>query len=148
MVHEIGRILVPVDFSPCSRAAVAYAAELGLKLGATIDLLHVWEPNAPEVAPFGVEVRPLGLFVRTRAAREMKSMLASLENAGVEVHGRLEAGEPARAIVACAEDGEYDLIVVGTRGPRRLGLLHHRVVDRVVRKAKCPVLSVREGMAS
>ena len=118
-----------------------------MRLGATVDLLHVWEPTAFP-APMGVEVRPLGLFVRTHAAREMKSLLASLERSGVEVHGRLEAGEPARAIVECAEAGGYDLIVVGTRGPRHLGrLLHRRVVDRVVRKAKCPVLSVREERA-
>jgi nucleotide-binding universal stress UspA family protein len=148
MSHAIGRILVPVDFSSCSRAAVTYATELGRRFGATVDLLHVWEPSQ-QPAPFGVEVRPLGLFVRTRAAREMKTLLAAVEASGVEVHGRLEAGEPARAIVACAEAGGYDLIVVGTRGPRRFGrLLHRRVVDRVVRKTRCPVLSVRADTAS
>ena len=148
MNHPIGRILVPVDFSACSRAAVTYATELGRRFGAQVDLLHVWEPAAYP-APFGVEVQPLGLFVRTRAAREMKSLLASVESAGVDVHGRLEAGEPARAIVDCAAAGDYDLIVVGTRGPRRLGrLLHRRIVDRIVRRATCPVLTLRaESMA-
>ena len=38
------RILVPVDFSETSRLAVQTAMELGARFGASIDLVHVWEP--------------------------------------------------------------------------------------------------------
>ncbi len=40
----VTRVLVPIDFSPSSRAALEYATFLAGKLGAELDVLHVWEP--------------------------------------------------------------------------------------------------------
>ena len=40
----IRRILVPVDFSTCSRAALEYAAVIARRFGSGVDVLHVWEP--------------------------------------------------------------------------------------------------------
>ena len=40
---EVRKILVPVDFSDCSRVALDYARDLAQKLGARLHLLHVWE---------------------------------------------------------------------------------------------------------
>jgi nucleotide-binding universal stress UspA family protein len=142
----IRRILVPVDFSACSRAALDYAAFLGERFGAAIDVLHVWEPPGyvgPEVM-INVPGRtglPLVEFARTEAGREMEKFLAALEERKiVEVNGRLETGMPVNMILSAAADRDYDLIVMGTHG--RTGFMGS-VTERVVRRAPCPVLTLR-----
>ena len=53
-------------------------------------------------------------------------------------------GEPAAEIVAAAQDGKFDVIVVGTHG--RTGLAHvllGSVAERVVRRSTMPVITVR-----
>jgi nucleotide-binding universal stress UspA family protein len=145
---EVQKILVPVDFSECSRVALRYAVHFGNRLGAaTIDVLHVWQPPAyldPGIrlhTPEGRE-ETLAEFVRSKAGQSMKAFLAEVEGGGsFAVHGRLESGEPREAILAAAGEG-YDLIVMGTRGEAtnvKLG----SIAQKVVRNASCPVLTIR-----
>jgi universal stress protein A len=145
------RVLVPIDFSPCSEAALAHATEIARRFGAVIDVLHAWEPprlSAPE-SSLGI-VNPdahsiLVEFEHTRHGASMKSILALLEECGIDdVRGRLEPGEPSETILRVAREGYYDLIVMGTHG--RTGLAHlflGSVAERVVRRAPCPVLTIR-----
>lgn len=137
------RILLPVDFSPASEAALSYALRLGEIFGADIDVLHVWEPLP--TAPDG-DLRDAGLFVATDEGQRLRDWLLAMEHGK---HGRtravLEAGDPCSTIVEIAS--EYDLIVMGTNG--RSGfrqLLSPSVAERVVRRAPCPVLTVRSGL--
>lgn len=148
-MSTLGRILVPVDFSPCSRAALDYAVFLSERIGATIDVLHVWEPPqhaAPEMFVLWHQDSHLTLseFAESEAAQEMDRFLSSVERKMLRARGRLEVGEPVSTILRCATDGEYDLIVMGTHG--RTGLAHlisGSVAERVVRRAPCPVTTVR-----
>jgi nucleotide-binding universal stress UspA family protein len=150
---DIRKILVPVDFSMGSRAAVDYAAALALKLGASIDLFHVWTPPAlvPEnllvIAPDqkggGLTLEDLA---RSRAMTEMKEFQGVLQHRGVaNVVPHVGIGDPAREILAFAGHARHDLIVMGTHG--RTGLAHlfiGSVAEKVVRRAACPVLTVRK----
>src|SRR5262245_59069946 len=62
----------------------------------------------------------------------------------VRVAHRLEDGDPARAIVQVAREVPCDLIILGTHGRRGLArLLMGSVAEQVVRKAPCPVVTVR-----
>jgi nucleotide-binding universal stress UspA family protein len=136
----VRRILVPVDFSPCSRAALNYAADLGGSLGASVDLLHVWAG----LYHHSLEGEPLALFAHSELAQEMETLLAELERRGIDAHGRLAMGTPREAIVRAATDGKYDLIIMGTHG--RTGLAHlflGSVAESVFRRAPCPVLTIR-----
>ena len=146
---RIRKILVPVDFSEPSRAALAYAADLAQRFGATIDLVHVWQaptffPTAtlPEVP--NVEANIVDL-VRKNAEEATARALAEAKAQGLPVESaHCEPGVPARGIVDLAKAGGYDLIVIGTHG--RTGLSHAMmgsVAEKVVRLAPCPVLSVR-----
>jgi nucleotide-binding universal stress UspA family protein len=156
-MRAIQKILVPIDFSSCSLAAVDYAAFLASALGATVDVMHAWHPpyeigsllQASTNGPEADRRETLGEFVQTQAGQELKHVLARLETRGIDVQGRLEAGTPRRAIVDAAATGGYDLVVMGTHG--RTGLAHvvmGSVAEWVVRHCTVPVLTVRDMLAA
>ena len=76
-------------------------------------------------------------------------MLESLQTCSeTSVRGRLEAVSPKNAILTAAQSGDYDLIVMGTRG--RGGLAHiflGSVAEKIVRCSPVPVLTVHAGHA-
>ncbi|MBW2526364.1 MAG: universal stress protein [Deltaproteobacteria bacterium] len=146
---QIHRILVPVDFSDCSRAALEHAIHFGNSLGVeAVDVMHVWRP--PRFVGLDTKVRVQGgkeqtlrEFAQSEVGAEMKRFLAELEHGGrFKVGGRLEAGEPHRRILSIAEAEHYDLIIMGTHGVARSGRLGS-LASRIVRDAPCPVLTIR-----
>ena len=148
-MHAFRRILVPVDFSSCSRAALDVAVTLADQLGATIDVLHAWTAPAyvsPQVAvqiSTEGQAQTLEQIAREEAQREMSEFLGSLpQPASGEIRMRIEYGFEAEVIIHAAND--YDLVVMGTHG--RKGLAHlfmGSVAERVVRQSLTPVLTVR-----
>lgn len=143
----IQRILVPTDFSPHSNEATAWAAELAGRFGAAITLVHVYQPVSM--------ILPEGFVLKS--AEEIASLMSSLDAALAEARDQLAAaapqvkvdstlleGAPFAEIVRHAREKGFDLIVIGTHG--RTGLRHAllgSVAEKVVRKASCPVLTVR-----
>ena len=152
-MNNIERILVPVDFSACSQAACEHAAFFAERLGAAVELLHVWDLPAwsgatlPELAVHRPEEGDptLSGFVESRATRAMDHLVAGFERRGISaVRRRLEMGDPATTIVRVAQEGGHDLIVMGTHGRRGVSrLLMGSVAEKVVRTAPCPVLTMR-----
>lgn len=142
------RILVPVDFSPCSRGALGFAIELAASLQAALEVLHVWEP--PQYVVSDVPVYPpdrppttLRALAREAAGQEMEQLLKHVAPGRADELGvRIEVGDPLEVILAAS--GDYDMIVMGTHG--RSGLAHlllGSVAEKVVRRATCPVLTLR-----
>lgn len=152
-MHPIRKILVPVDFSACSDEAVAYAAFLASKLSASIEIIHAWHPPydlGPFLGQLAItdpdtgEDRSLAEFVEEQARDALDRMVARLAQRGLTVTGRLVEGTPKRAIVRCVQDGDYDLVVLGTHG--RTGLAHvlmGSVAEWVLRHVNVPVVTVR-----
>jgi len=149
-MHTFKRILVPVDFSPCSRLALEHAAVLANRLDAAIDLFHVWQPP-PVVTPetmIGTGSNNPGLvqIAKQQAEAAMGDFVKRARESGARIESaRVEPGDPARTIVDEAERGNYDLIAMGTHG--RTGLAHlllGSVAEKVVRRSACPVMTVRE----
>ncbi len=141
---ELERILVPTDFSDCSKQAIKYACELAKRFGAELHLLHVVQPLTTHVS-YGPPIPDAELFHHEQPAREE---LEALAESGLEHVSRVErsirTGTSFLEIVRCAKDTDVDLIVIGTHG--RTGLAHAligSVAEKVVRKAPCPVLTVR-----
>jgi nucleotide-binding universal stress UspA family protein len=149
-MKPLKQILVPVDFSEPSRAALDYAAQLARPFTATLDVLTVWE--APIFLPYGsaidsgVSDATLLEEVERRARQGLRELLADAAKRGIEVRAsHTQMGSPAHVICEFAKTGGYDLIVIGTHG--RSGIsraLIGSVAERVVRLAHCPVLSVRQ----
>jgi nucleotide-binding universal stress UspA family protein len=148
------KILVPTDFSECSSAACDMALTLAIKLGSSVELLHVDEPPAWQgfIIPELVVSMPneastsLHEFMQTRTRRGLEQLVEKLHSAGVSrIEQRVDAGEPGAVIVRVAEETGCDLIVMGTHGRKGFErLMMGSVAERVVRQATCPVLTVRQ----
>ena len=148
------RILVPVDYSEGSAAALAYAAALAPKLGATLDVVHVWDRPAyvSETILVGPpeQKRPLTELIRESAEAEMKDFMARAAlSPEIRCGTRLLSGNPAGRILEELGAGEHDLLVVGTHG--RTGLRHlllGSVAEKLVRLSPVPVVTVPSPHAS
>ena len=141
---RLHRILVPTDFSECSKKALCYAPSLSKHFGAEILLLHVVEP-VPE--PSEMIVTESGLLTARMHEETTKHLAQWQSNLAKEASTKaaLRAGSAHREIVQAAVESNVDLIVLGTHG--RTGLAHFLIgstAERVVRHAPCPVLVVRE----
>ena len=134
------RILVPVDFSETSTAAVQQAVELAKAFRASLLLLHV---DDKAIADAAIEF-PLGLDASLAERERLLKILSPLEQAELHPEFVMVSGSPAVEIVRCASGREVDVIVMGTHGRR--GISHAfsgSVAEAVLRKARCPVLTVR-----
>ncbi|MCC6215990.1 MAG: universal stress protein [Polyangiaceae bacterium] len=149
-MKQIESILVATDFSECSQLALRAACELGSKLGATVDVVHVWEMPAfvaPDlvVASAGTDTETLLAHTRARADLAIGNLLKEAEGAGLKLHhGRAEQGDPSETVVRLAEEGGYGLVVVGTHGRTGLARLFlGSVAEKIVRASRTPVLIIR-----
>jgi universal stress protein A len=141
------RILVPMDFSAPSDAALDYARSMATRFDASLHLLHVAEDPYRAVYSaevFVPEIEGLRDEILGDAIGRLKDRLrASDVN---ELHATADAiiGTPAGCIAEYAAAHEIDLIVMGTHGRGGMShLLMGSVAERVVRTAPCPVLTVR-----
>jgi nucleotide-binding universal stress UspA family protein len=139
-------ILIPVDFSRQSLAAIPLARELASMTGARLRLLHVVEevvhPAFYNAGAFSIyDVQP---DVEERALEHLKGAYAKQFGPAVPVVFEVVSGHAAAEVVAAAEGGNTGMIVMATHG---LGGMAHvflgSVAERVVRSARCPVLTVR-----
>ena len=135
----VTHILVPVDFSPYSMAALETACDLATRFQARLDVLTVVEPLPPSA-----DMMLLNTF--ETVTQQSRDELANLviPNASLNVRKVVRIGYPAQVITDYAALEKIDLIVVGTHG--RTGLSHllmGSVAERVVRTAPCPVLVAR-----
>jgi nucleotide-binding universal stress UspA family protein len=139
------RILFPTDFSAYGQEALRWATVLARDTGATLIIAHVEEPP---MAYGGGEM----YFPSEEGNREeLKQALVKIvpTDAKVPFEHKLLVGDPANAIVEAAEQERADLIVIGTHGRTGLTrLLMGSVAEAVVRKAKCPVLTVKHPSAT
>jgi nucleotide-binding universal stress UspA family protein len=141
------KIICPTDFSDPSREAVRVAAELASHFGAEMLLLHVVVPSSV-VPPPAMEVPPVTLPITEQeleasARQSLQEMAGSLHAQGLRAGFRVLRGNAAEEIVQATEQEQAELIAIATRG--RTGLEHllfGSVAGKVVRLAKCPVLTV------
>ena len=147
----IRRILCPVDFSDCSRAAVDRAVALARPTNAAITGLFVLPfvfPAVDEVPPRASPVAP-DPGVVSAVAEDLGEFLRPAREAGLTVRVLVKSGDSVGQILEQAHETEADLIVMGTHG--RLGLerlVLGSVAANVLRKAPCPVLTVSRPGAS
>jgi nucleotide-binding universal stress UspA family protein len=137
------RILVPVDFSDCSLDALEYAAVVAQQAKASLMLLHVLEPVSYGL-DFTLGHSRTREHVRETWTKRLEELASSHQHPQVSVASQLRGGLPADSILDSARTLPCDLIVMGTHGRR--GISHAfsgSVAEAVLRKALCPVLTVR-----
>lgn len=146
-------LLVPTDFSNASYLAVDAAAVLARQLGATITLVHVYDPDGlrPPATIGWTNTQQKSVEEEIKHAIEHSfAEVVSERLAGVDVADRviLHDSSAAHAICTYAERIGADLIVIATHG--RTGLKHlliGSVAERVVRHSTVPVLTLRSTQA-
>ena len=141
----IRKILVPTDFSECSDGALEYGRHMADTFGAALHVLHVVQD--PYTQPWAAEAFPaaLGDLLAQWEEQARRRMLDSVpEDRRATATVATRTGSPFLEIVRYAEEQQVDLIVIGTHGRGPLGhMLLGSVAEKVVRKAPCPVLTVR-----
>jgi nucleotide-binding universal stress UspA family protein len=143
---KIERILCPTDFSDFSERAYDYGLSLARHYNAELYLLHVVRPviiGYPEYA-IPDSVNEFYGELREHAEEQLREFAKVHAEGGVEAKVAVEEGVVTESILDFARENSIDMIVMGThgrRGVQRLTL--GSVAERVLRKAGCPVLSVR-----
>jgi nucleotide-binding universal stress UspA family protein len=140
-MSEKKKILFPTDFSHTGDAALKLATSLARERGETLLIVHVEEPPAA----YGGGEMYYGL--PDPATEDLQRMLEEVkpEDPEVEYEHRLVTGDPAHAVARLAEEEDVELIVMGTHG--RTGvmrLLMGSVAESIVRRAPCPVLTLKQ----
>jgi nucleotide-binding universal stress UspA family protein len=140
-----GRISCPVDLDDDAGGELAVAAELALHFYATVLVLHVVPSTILATAAPGVPVPAVTDLNRSRqkSALERLRKVCGSVLAGVKCELIVQLGDPAESILRGQNSLRPDVIVIATHGRKGLGrLVLGSVAERVVREAKCPVLTL------
>ena len=143
---KIRRILVPIDFSSCSKKAVRYAIPFAKQFEARLCLLYVGQGYylVPELAP--TDLGAYKLSERADIAAKLASVATKEIPSTLAVDILVRNGQPALEIVDVAKEIGANLIIISTHG--YAGFKHlwfGSIAEQVVRHATCPVLVVRES---
>jgi nucleotide-binding universal stress UspA family protein len=142
---RIAHILVPTDFSDGSRAAFNTAKDLARDTGASLTLFHVMHVPASVMPDVILPMSPeLMHSVEESIDHVLDELVAEARADGIEADWQTAFGATHVEICEAAKRLGVDLIVIGTHG--HTGLAHvllGSVAEKVVRKAPCPVLTVR-----
>jgi nucleotide-binding universal stress UspA family protein len=143
---QIRTILFPTDFSNGARAAMDHAVSLARDYKAKLILLYVIQDIsiAEWYIPSSLSVTDLIEDMQKSAWKEMDKWAAEVSLKVEEVEKLVIRGVPFVEIIRAAKEKDADLIVIGTHG--RTGIDHMlfgSTAEKVVRKAPCPVLTVR-----
>jgi len=132
-------ILVATDFGEAANAALTYGRALARRFGATLHVLHITD---------NVFVGPLvpdPIALERQAVANVNDLLTAEDRQTLSARAvAWTSTRPAAAIVVYARKNDIDLIVIGTHG--RSGMAHvvmGSVAEKVVRMAKCPVLTMK-----
>ncbi len=143
----IRRILCPVDFSVSSNHAVNYAAAFASAYHAELHLIHVIHPPAYGVGADGINIdvtAQVTEYIENTCRERVHELAETVRQTHPAVQEQVVAGVPFLEIIRAARAIQADLIVMGTHG--RTGIAHAligSVAEKVVRKAPCPVLTVK-----
>ncbi len=140
-MSPVQTILHPTDFSERSNTAFELACTLARTFGARLVLVHV----APTVVANAVVTIPPEPAATWKSLQEQLANIRSPEP-GVHLETHFREGDPGTEIVRLAREIHCDLIVMGTHGRTGLGrLLLGSVAEAVLRRANCPVLTVKNS---
>lgn len=145
-IEELNHILVPVDFSEHSREALRYARQIAALYDSGLQLLHVIEETLyPSFYVLKRSPSPdRSVELRQRAERELQRLFEETPGPFATACFRVIEGRASTDIVEFAKTQASDLIVIASHGLSGIErLLMGSITEKVVRRAPCPVLTVR-----
>ena len=146
-MEMIKKILVPIDFSDYSKKALQYTVNFAKHFNSEICLLYVIEPVIyPADLSMGQMVIPNADIDYGEKAEDELLALAKSEIGDLLSYNILvKTGKPFMEIIDTAKEIDSDLIIISTHGHTGVEhLLFGSTSEKVVRKAPCPVLTMRE----
>ena len=147
MEPDIKKVLVPIDFSDYSKSSLRYAVNFAKKFDAEIYLIYVLEPviYPPDFSMGQIAIPSVNAEWDERAREELKNLAKTEIPEGVKVKTILKNGKPFLEIIDTASEENIDLIIIATHGHSGVEhILFGSTAEKVVRKAPCPVLTLRE----
>lgn len=143
---SLKKILCPIDHSDCSKEALKYAVSFAMKDKAKLYLLHV-----VDIRSFNESIDAMSKQVPDEETlKQLKIKLLDCIPEEIreemDVDALVVQGIPFAEIISTARANDIDMIVIGSHG--RTGIVHMMmgsVSEKVVRKAPCPVLTVRKS---
>ncbi len=150
IIHEIKKVVTPVDFSDNSKLIAESAGYLAGKFNASMYLVFIVQ-NFEDYSGFFVPQMTLPTLegelaesAEVKMASFCGEMVEYCKNAGVkELNYKVFMGDVGEKIVEYANEIEADLIVMGTHGYKGLEkIMFGSVADKVVRAANCPVMTI------
>lgn len=148
--RRFSKILVPVDFSPCSEEAFRLALSLARQFQAEVSLLHVVDTKSLTTLNMLGLARPSEEAeqkkrLRHQARLNARRLLSFEETKGLQIRRLLAEGSPFVEIARTARTEKVDLVVMGSYGGQ-VGsvekIFFGSTAEKVVRTAGCPVLTV------
>lgn len=147
MEAAIKKILAPIDFSDFSKNALRYAVDFAKDTGAKLYLIYVVEPVIyPADFSMGQVALPsLEVEINSRAREELEILAQREISKNIEYEILIKTGKPFVEINETAAEIDADLIIIATHGHTGVEqLLFGSTAEKVVRKAPCPVLTLRD----
>ncbi len=144
---QFSKILVPIDFSDYSLQALKYASEFSKIYGSKIILVYVVEPviYPPDLSIGQIALPTLSYQIDDKAKEELSRVAKEYIPSELDVTAIVKLGKPYIEIIDLAKNEDVDLIIISTHGHTGVEqILFGSTADKVVRKAPCPVLTLRE----
>jgi nucleotide-binding universal stress UspA family protein len=139
------RVLCPVDFSDSSLAALRFAFSIAEEGDANLTILHVFDwPPDDELLVERFDAPEFRRVVEKEARGRLEALVPDDVRVWCKPSTKVAYGKPYHQILEVAESEGSDLIVTGVRGRNPLDLtLFGSTTNHVVRRASCPVLTLR-----
>ena len=139
------KILVPIDFSPSSHAAVESAADLAQHFGAALHLVHVIPMFPTTTLPDFIPETKFNEEMTKEAERHFAAVSADLGSKGLKVTSSVETGDDvSSAILDAVESENADMVVISTHGLTGWHpLVFGSIAEKVMKLVSCPVLLLR-----
>ena len=142
---SLKKILCPIDHSDCSKEALKYAVSFAMKDEAKLLLLHIID-----IRSFNDGLEAMSIQIPDEETLEqlrvkLLNCIPEEIRDDMDVEALVVQGIPFAEIIGTAKEKDIDMIVIGSHG--RTGISHMMlgsVSEKVVRKAPCPVLTVRQ----
>ncbi len=140
---KLEKILFPTDFSDASHNAKRYAISFAKVFGARLYVLTVNQLiNMAFLDP--LIIHDLDENRESAVQENLEQLRVEIANQGVEVIAEVRKGSSSLEVISFAQEKEIDLIIMGTHGWSGLDhVLMGSTAEVVVRRAPCPVLTVR-----
>ncbi|MEK6766758.1 MAG: universal stress protein [Planctomycetota bacterium] len=140
------KILCPIDHSDCSKEALRYAVSFAMKDEAKLYLLHVIDIRSFDESIDAMSKQIPDDETLNQLKTKLLDCIPEEIRSGMDVEAIVVQGIPFAEIIHTARENNIDMIVIGSHG--RTGIAHimlGSVSEKVIRKAPCPVLTVRQS---